>query len=58
MELIMKGLADALLDINAKKEDRGTITCPICKEPLHYSRRNNGHVWGKCTTENCLNWMQ
>jgi hypothetical protein len=39
---------------------RGAINCPVCKTgKLHYSVAGyNGHMWGKCTTEGCMSWMQ
>lgn len=36
----------------------GTIECPVCKGTLHYSISSyNGHIWGACETEKCLQWM-
>jgi len=33
--------------------------CPVCKGKLHLAiSAYNGHVWGKCETENCLAWME
>ena len=50
---------EALKIIKEKKEDRGKITCPCCGGDLHYTRASsNRHVWGKCKTEGCLQWMQ
>jgi hypothetical protein len=39
---------------------RGCITCPVCeKGQLHYSVASyNGHMWGKCSTDDCVAWMQ
>lgn len=41
----------------AKQE---AIDCPTgCGGKLHLSQAAyNGHVWGKCTTEDCLSWME
>ena len=40
----------------AKQE---VIECPICKGKLHLSQAAyNGHVWGKCETDGCANWME
>ena len=39
----------------------GRMTCPKCgvKDALGWSiSRTNGHVWGKCKTNNCLQWIQ
>lgn len=34
------------------------IECPKCKGDLRYSiAKLNGHIWGKCETEGCLQWM-
>lgn len=39
---------------------RGNFLCPICKRgQLHYSVAGvNGHIWGRCTTDGCVSWMQ
>lgn len=43
---------------NKNKGTKGEIECPKCKGKLHYTISGyNGHVWGKCETENCLAWM-
>jgi len=35
------------------------IECPECKGRLHLSQSlHNGHVHGKCETENCVAWME
>lgn len=41
----------------AKKE---AIDCPTgCGGKLHLSQAAyNGHVWGKCTTQGCVSWME
>jgi len=36
----------------------GKIKCPKCGGDLHYQIHKNGHVWGKCKTDNFLSWMQ
>lgn len=37
----------------------GEIECPACGKSLCYSISSyNGHLWGKCSTEGCLCWMQ
>lgn len=47
-----------------KKKHKGksaseVLECPICKGKLHLSiAAVNGHVWGKCETENCVAWME
>ena len=38
---------------------QGVEVCPNCKGRLHMSHSAyNGHVWGKCETPDCLNWME
>jgi len=39
---------------------RDTIECPICKEgTIHYSIASvNGHIHAKCTTGDCISWME
>lgn len=37
----------------------GVEECPVCKGRLHMSHAAyNGHVHGRCETENCLSWME
>ena len=49
----------ALRTIKALAGDRGVIDCPTCRGRLHWSRApENGHVWGKCETEECVAWIQ
>ncbi len=38
----------------------GEIDCPACKTgKLGYSVASyNGHIWGKCSTPECVAWMQ
>ena len=35
------------------------VECPVCKGKLHLSHAAvNGHVWGKCETAGCVEWME
>lgn len=35
------------------------IECPVCHGRLHLSQSAyNGHVHGRCETNDCLNWME
>lgn len=38
----------------------GAISCPVCKTgTLNYTVASyNGHMWGRCTTAECMCWMQ
>lgn len=37
----------------------GVVECPVCQGKLHMSHAAyNGHVHGKCETENCMSWME
>lgn len=37
----------------------GYEVCPVCECAIWMSHAAmNGHVWGKCETEGCLNWME
>jgi len=52
-------MIDALALIEKEKGEKGVIECPACNNDLQWTRAKiNGHVWGKCKTENCLSWMQ
>lgn len=38
---------------------RGVLDCPVCGGRLHVSHAAyNGHVHGRCETEDCLSWME
>lgn len=38
---------------------QGSVKCPVCGNDLYYSISSyNGHLWGKCSGDNCLAWMQ
>ena len=69
---MLQGMLEAIVTITEKhkvepewenptsknKDARGEIECPACKGKLHYSIASyNGHIWGKCETEKCLEWM-
>lgn len=42
-----------------KRGVRGTIPCPSCSKPLHYSvAASNGHVHAKCETPDCTVFLQ
>ena len=37
----------------------GFIPCPKCSKPLHFNiAKLNGHIWAKCESEGCMQWMQ
>jgi hypothetical protein len=37
----------------------GDIDCPACgKGSLHLVQASNGHVSGRCSTGNCVHWME
>lgn len=38
---------------------KGVEVCPICDGKLHLSHSSlNGHVWGKCETDDCVSWIE
>ena len=39
---------------------KDSLPCPVCKTgTLHYSVASyNGHLWGQCSTKDCMSWMQ
>lgn len=41
-----------------KSKNQGIIDCPKCGQALRYTIMSNGHVWGRCSTDGCLTWMQ
>jgi len=49
----------SVFDSDNRPDVAGEIQCPACGGTLKYSRSGyNGHIWGKCETEGCLQWMQ
>ncbi len=42
------------------KGGAGVTTCPVCKTgELHYTVAGyNGHMWGRCSTKDCVSWAQ
>ncbi len=55
-------LKDCAIGMIKKLDDglfRGAIKCPKCKESLNYRKSPvNGHIWGLCSTKDCLSWME
>ena len=39
---------------------QASVKCPVCESgTLHYRVASyNGHIWGQCSTVNCVQWMQ
>jgi hypothetical protein len=39
---------------------RGELPCPVCKVgTIGYSVASvNGHIWGRCSTKDCVAWME
>jgi len=65
MERTFTAMAAAQADAKAngfKKGNGGvgSVKCPCCESgTLGYSVSGyNGHLWGKCSTEGCVAWMQ
>lgn len=53
--------ADIALKDMQNKNSRGIIDCPICLSgKVHYScaGKVNGHIHARCTTEDCISWME
>lgn len=36
----------------------GKLQCPECSKIVNWVMHNNGHIWGKCETEGCLQWQE
>lgn len=43
-------------DASGRVGVRGAIECPKCGGLLSYSIAQNGHAWGKCSTQDCMLW--
>lgn len=47
------------LGLGKGKGGKGEMDCPKCGSKLVFSVSSfNGHVWGKCSTDGCLMWME
>lgn len=45
-------------EIKKSGKQHGIIECPICKKNIGFTvSPSNGHILGKCETENCLAWI-
>ncbi len=55
-------LAGPIISAWREKKPRGkreVIECPVCKGRLHLSQAAyNGHVHGRCETDDCLSWLE
>ena len=46
-------------EIKPKPGTTGAVECPVCQGKVNWScSSHNGHVWGKCETEDCVAWME
>ena len=58
LKYMFEALAEIKKQAPKKCDCGGFIKCPQCGKRLKWSMSGiNGHVWGKCETENCLSWM-
>lgn len=55
-ELVRKARSGILA--NADTSGRAIIKCPKCANGLVWIVASNGHVHGKCTTPDCIRWME
>jgi hypothetical protein len=59
LERMMKARTAIIDHCGNRKSVAGSITCPVCGSgTLNYTRAFNGHVHAKCSTENCVAWME
>lgn len=56
---IAKAHGDIRKFAKGKDISGGIISCPACSKPLHFSiAKLNGHIWAKCESEGCVQWME
>jgi hypothetical protein len=49
----------AVADAGGKRGVTGSLACPVCEGgELRYGIAGNGHVHGRCTTDDCVAWME
>ena len=58
LERTGKARAAITATTNGRCRVSGEIACPNCGGRLAYSVAGNGHVWGRCSTEDCASWME
>jgi hypothetical protein len=55
---VMRGIAD-WRKAHKGKSAQEVVECPACKGRLHLSISSyNGHVHGRCETDECVSWME
>ena len=55
---LIKDQTGAKLNEPGNKGSRGIVICPKCNGDLMYTvASSNGHIWGKCKTKDCIQWM-
>lgn len=55
---IMEVKKAILLNIEKTGKEASTITCPLCRGQVSYTRAYNGHVHAKCSSDDCVYWME
>lgn len=55
--MIAEAIQSAAVKAGKRRNIREVIPCPCCRGSLTFSVSSNGHIWGKCATEGCLEWM-
>lgn len=59
MEQIICARAAIVKHSNNRRRVAASIPCPICKiGNLGYEVHHNGHIWARCNTEKCVNWIE
>lgn len=55
-----RGAIEAVFKQQQKDGGAGAMPCPVCKTgQLHYRRAaSNGHIHAKCSTADCVSWME
>ncbi len=63
--ILLRGVNAVHEDAKSKKLGRGkggksTMACPLCTDgTIVYTVANvNGHIWAKCSTDNCLKFIE
>jgi len=60
MRLHIQAIQACQKDASERRATSGQIKCPRCEagQVVYSISRSNGHLGGRCTTRDCLNWMQ
>ncbi len=49
---------EAIVSVTKGHPSVGCVICPVCGKTLFFRQSENGHIHAKCSSENCVAWME